>query len=156
VTFYLWCMVSEITRFYYKQYMASSWFSRQGSLYAILHDGFWKSDHDFLIGFHSNFYLRCMVTEITRFYCKPDMTSSWFICQGALQAIFHDGFWKSDHDFLIVIHSNFLSRMHGFRLNLILWPTRYDVIVISPLLGASGDFSWWILKEQPRLPDSFP
>jgi len=36
---------------------------------------------------------------------------------GALPAKFHDGFWKSDHDFLIAFHTNFLSRMHGFRDN---------------------------------------
>jgi len=55
------------------------------------------------------FYLGCMVSEITRFYCKPDMTmmtSSWLLCQGALQAIFKDEFWKSYHDFLIVFHSD--------------------------------------------------
>jgi len=36
--------------------------------------------------------------------------------KGALQAIFHDGFWKSDHDILIAFYSNFLSGMHGFRI----------------------------------------
>jgi len=50
----------------------------QGALYA-LHDGFWKSDHDFLIFF-----------EKTRFYCKPVMTSSWFLRQRASHAILHD------------------------------------------------------------------
>jgi len=25
----------------------------------------------------------------------------------ALQAIFHDGFWKSEYDFLIAFHTNF-------------------------------------------------
>jgi len=39
------------------------------------------------------FYLGCMFSEIMRFYCKPDMTSSWFFRQGALHAISHDGFW---------------------------------------------------------------
>jgi len=74
-----------------------------------------------------------MVCEITRFHSKPYMTSSRFLHQGALQAIFHDGFWKSDHDFLIVIHSNFVSGMQGFRDNEVLLPTGYDVIVIYPL-----------------------
>jgi len=68
------------------------------------------------------------------------MTSSSVLCQGALHAIFHDGFWKSDHDFLKVIHSNFLSGMHGFRDNGVLLQAGYDVIVISPLGGVSGDF----------------
>jgi len=126
-------------------------------LYAISQDGFWKSDHDFLIAFHIvTFYLRCMVSEITMFYCKPDMTSSWLRRQGALNAILHDGFWKSDHDLLIVFHSNFLSGMHGFRDNEVLLQGGYDVIVISPLGGTSGNFSWRILKERPWLPDSVP
>jgi len=42
------------------------------------------------------------------------MTSAWFLRQEALQAIFHDEFWKSDHDFLIAFNSNFLCAMHGF------------------------------------------
>jgi len=34
------------------------------------------------------FYLGYMVSEITRFYCKPDMTALWFLRQGQLRAIF--------------------------------------------------------------------
>jgi len=60
--------------------------------------------------------------------------------KGALQAIFHDGFGKSDHDFLIAFYTNFLSRMHGFRDNEVLLPTGNDVIVISPLGGVSHKF----------------
>jgi len=109
--------VSEIMKFYCQPYMRSSSVIRQGALHALFHKGFWKSDHDFLIAFHSNFYLRCMVSAITRFYCKPNLTSSWFLPQGALHAILQNGFWKSDHDFLIAFHSNFLSVMHGFQDN---------------------------------------
>jgi len=71
-----------------------------------------------------------MVSEITRFYCKADMTSSWFLRYGALHEIFHDGFWKSDRGFLIAFHSNFLSGMHSFRDNEVLLQDGYDVIVI--------------------------
>jgi len=42
---------------------------------------------------------------------------------------------------MIVIHSNFLSAMHGFRDNDVLLATGYEVMVISPPGGASGDFS---------------
>jgi len=111
--------------------MTSSWFLRYGALQAIFHDGFSKSDHDLLIAYNSNFYLGCMVSEITRFYCKPDMTSSRFLRQGAPQATFLDGFWKSDHDFLMTFYSNFLVTMPGFRDNKVLFQTGYDVIVIS-------------------------
>jgi len=43
-------------------------------------------------------------------------------------------------------HSNFLSGMHGFRDNEVLLPTRYDIIMISPFGGASGDFCDWFWK----------
>jgi len=46
--------------------------------------------------------------------------------------------------------------MHGFRNNEVLLQAGYDVIVIFPLGGASGDFSWRILKEQTLLADSVP
>jgi len=73
-----------------------------------------------------------MVSEITRFYCQPDFTSSSVLRQGALHPLFHDGFWNSVHDFLIALYSNFLSGMHGFRENGVLLQAGYNVIVISP------------------------
>jgi len=79
------------------------------------------------------------------------MTSSWFRRQEALNAIFHDWFWKSDPDFLIVFYNNFLSVMHGFRENEVILQTRNDVIMTSPQGGASGDFSWRILKDDHDL-----
>jgi len=77
------------------------------------------------------------------------MASSWFLNLGALQMIIHDGFWKSERDFLIVFHSNFSPGMHGFRDNEVLLLTGYDVIVIYPLGGALRYFIWQILKERP-------
>jgi len=77
------------------------------------------------------------------------MTSSWFLNQGALYAILHDGFWKSDHDFRIAFHSNFLSGMHGFRDNEVLLQAGHDVIVISPPEGAAHNFL--IMKGRSRL-----
>jgi len=56
----------------------------------------------------------------------------------------------------IVFHFNFSSGMHGFWDDEVLLQAGYDVIVIYPLGGASGDFSWRIQKEQPWLPDSVP
>jgi len=94
------------------------------------------------------------VSEITRFYCKPDMTSSRFLRQGSLHAILHDGFWKSEHDFLMAFHSNFLSVMHGFRDNEVLLLTGYDFIVDPPPGGRCTTFSGRILKERPWLPNS--
>jgi len=52
----------------------------------------------------------------------------------------------SDHYFLIVFHSNFLSGMHGFRDNEVLLKAGFNVIVISPPGSAELDFSW-ILKK---------
>jgi len=78
------------------------------------------------------------------------MTSSWFRRKGALQAIFHDEFRKSEHDFPIVFHINFLSGVHGFRDNEVLLPTGYDVIVISPLGEFHTLFVDGIWKSDPQ------
>jgi len=133
-------MVSEITRFHCKPDMTSSWFLHQGSLHAILLDGFWKSEHDFLIAFHSNF-LSVMLGFRDNEVLLP--TGYDFIISlppGALHVHFHDEFWKSDDDFLIVFHSNFLSGKHGFRDNLVLLQAGYDVIVISQPGDAARNF----------------
>jgi len=79
------------------------------------------------------------------------MTSSWFLRQVSFHAILHDGFWKSDHDFLIAFCSNFLSGMHGFRDYEVLLQDGYDDIVISPPGGVSRYFTWRILKGRHRL-----
>jgi len=41
---------------------------------------------------------------------------------------------------MIVIHSKFVSAMHGFRDNEVLQQAGYDIIVISPPEGASRYF----------------
>jgi len=114
--------------------------SPPGGLHAIFQDGFWKSDHDFLIAFHSNFYLKCMVSEITRFYCKPDMTSSGFLGQGRCTHFFDCRFWKGDPNFIIVLLCNYTSVVHRFRFNELFMFAGNDVIAISSLRGASGNF----------------
>jgi len=131
--------------------MRSSSFLRQGALQAHVDNRFWRSDHDFLIASNSSVYLGWIVSKITRLYCRPDMTSSSFLLQGTLYAILHDGFWKSDHDFLIAFHSNFLCGMHGFRDNEVLLQAEYDVLVIPPPRVDLRYFTWQILKERPRL-----
>jgi len=50
---------------------------------------------------------------------------------GGASGDFYDGFWKSDHDFLIVFHSNILSGMHGFWNNKVILQAGYGVIMIS-------------------------
>jgi len=62
--------------------------------------------------------------------------TSWFFRQGALRVIFQDGFWKTDQDLMIAIHSNILAAMHGIRDNEVLLQAGYYVIVISPPGGA--------------------
>jgi len=110
---------------------------RDRSLHAILHDRFWKSDHDFLIAFNSNFYLGCMVFEITRFYCKPDMTSSLFIHQGAPHAILIDGFWKGDPDFIFMFNWFFLSILNGLDV-IRLFVFGWDFPTWGEMLGVFG------------------
>jgi len=68
------------------------------------------------------------------------MTSSSVLRQGALHAHFQDGFWKSEHDFLIGFYSNFLSWMHGFRDLVVLFQAGCGVIATSPLGGAARYF----------------
>jgi len=133
--------------------MTSSWFGSQGALHAIFHDGFWKSDHNFLIVFHSNF-----VSEMLGFWDNMVLLQAGYDVimisspRGASDD-YSGRIWKSDHDFLIVFHSNFLSVMHGFRNNEVSLQAGYDVIVISTLGVASGKFSRRNLKERPWLFD---
>jgi len=65
-------------------------------------------------GIHCNFSSVKHGFRDNEVFCKPDITSSLFGRQRALHAIFHDGFRKSDHNFLLVFHNNILSGMHGF------------------------------------------
>jgi len=143
--------------------MTSSWLRRKEALQAIFHDGFWKSDHDFLIWRHHGFsarerfrrffmtnseratttfwwrsivtfYLGCMVSEIfPRFNCKADMTSSWFLRKGALHTGFVDGIWKSDPSFIIMVNW-FISRI-SYRFGVI----RHFILAgncpLRPILG---------------------
>jgi len=124
-----------------------------GNAAHTFYDGFWKSAHDFLIAFRSKFLSEMHGFRDNEVFCKSDITSSWFRRQGALQAIFHDGFRKSAYDFLIAFHSNFLYGMHGFRDNEVLLPTGNDVIVISPL---GGHFSQVLLTESERATPDLP
>jgi len=71
------------------------------------------------------------------------MTSSSVIRQWTL----HKDFWKSAHDFQLMIHRNFVVTIHGFRENEVLLQARNDVLVISPPGGASRYFIWRIVKD---------
>jgi len=114
-------MVSEVTRFYCQP------------LNAIFYDGFWKSDHDFLIVFHINFSSGMHGFRVNEVLLQGGYGVIMISPLGGASGDFYDGFWKSDHDFLIVFHINFLSGMHGFRDNEVFLQGWYDVIMISPL-----------------------
>jgi len=147
-------MVSKITRFYWKPDMTSSWFRRQGALNAIFNDWFWKSDRDLLIVFYYNSSSGMHGFRDNKVLLQARYDVIMIYSPRGASGNFYGGFWKSDHYFLIAFLSNFLSGMHSFRDNKVSLPTGYDVIMISPLKGASGNFLWRILKEQPWLPDS--
>jgi len=149
-------MVSKKTRFNCQPDMMSSWFICHGALRAIFLDGFWKSNHNFLIVIYSNFLSAMHNFRDNEVLLQAGYESLWFFRQGSLHAILHDKCWKSDHYFLIAFHSNCWSTMHGFRDNEVLLQAGYDVIVSPPLGGAVRTFSWRILKERPWLPDSVP
>jgi len=121
---------------------------RQRALHALVYDGFWKNNHDFMIVFHFNCFsgmhgfrdidgLSHAGYDVIVIY-----PPSW------ASRDFQDGFWKKSQDFMKVIDSTFLAAMYGFRDNEVLLPNGYDGIVISPPGGASRDYSWRILKER--------
>jgi len=129
------------------------------SFFQLLFAVFYKkllSDQDFMKVIHSNF-----LSAIHGFWDNDVLLPTGYDVivsppPGVFHAIFHDGFWNSDHDFLIAFHNNFLSGMHGFRDNEALLQAGYDVIVISPPEGAPRDYSSRILKEWTWIPDGVP
>jgi len=137
---YLRCMVSDIKMFYCQPDMTSSSVLRQEKLHTLFNDGFLKIDHDFQLMIHCNF-----IATMHSFRDKEVLLQAGYdvimISPMALQAIFHDGYWKSEHDFLIVINSNFLSAMHGFRDNEV-----FIVIIIS----IRGRFRWCFMTYSER------
>jgi len=64
-----------------------------------------------------------MVSEITRFYCKPGMTSLWFIRQGALHTGFVDEIWMIDPSFIIMVH------LHISRISHTVWKL-FDILFL--------------------------
>jgi len=119
------------------------------------HDELWKSDHDFLIGINSNFLSAMHGLRDNEVSLQARYDAIVNFPPGGASGDFKDGFWKSDHDFLIGTKSNFLSVKRDFRDNEVSLQAGYNVIAISPPGGASGDSSRWILIER-RLPRSVP
>jgi len=148
--------VSQRTRLYCQPDMTSSSVHRQMALHLHVLDGFWRSDHDLIIASRNNFSSGMHGFRDNEVLLQARYDVIVIFPPGALNAIWHDGFWKSNHDFLIACHSNFLSGMHAFRDNEVLLQAGYDVIVISQLGGASRYFTKRILKERPWLSDSVP
>jgi len=127
-----------------------------GVLQANFHDWFWWSGHHFLIAFHSNFSSGMHSFRDNEVLLQGGY---YIIVISPLGSASWDFSWwimKSDYDFLITFYNNFLYGMNGFRDNEVLLQGGYDVIVISPLRGASSEFSCRILKERRWLPDSVP
>jgi len=122
----------------------------------FFHDGLWKSERDFLIVFLDKFLSEMHGFRDDEVLLKAGYDVSVISPLVGVSGNFSWRILKDDHDFLVAFYTNFLSRMHGFRDNEVLLPTRYDVIVISPQGGASGNFSWRILKERPWPADSVP
>jgi len=133
-------MVSEITSFYCQPDMRSSSVRCQEALHAFFHEGFWKSDHDFLIVFHTNFLFGMQVFEIPGFIASRIWRHRPSSANRTLHANYHDGFWKSDHYFLIAFHCNFLCGMHGFQDEVVIFEAACDVIMISLPGGVARNF----------------
>jgi len=90
---------------------------RQGALHTHFHDGFRESDHDYLIAFHSNFLSGMYSFRDNEVLLQVGHDVIMISPPGGAARNFYDAFWKSDRDFLIVIQSNFLFAMQGFRDN---------------------------------------
>jgi len=103
----------------------------QGVLYEIFHDWFWKTNHDFMILIHINFLAAVHGFRDNEVLLPTAYDVIVIPPPGALFAIFHEGFWTSDHDFLIAFHGNFSAVMHDFRDNEVLLHTRFDVIMFQ-------------------------
>jgi len=93
---------------------------------ALFNDGSWQSEHDLLLAFHSNFLSGMHGFRDNEVILQAGYDVIVISPPGGASGFFHDGFPKSNYDFLIVIHSNFLSAMHGFQDSEALLP-HYDV-----------------------------
>jgi len=134
---------------------------------------------DILIVFHSNFYVGCVVSEKARFYCKSNFPMTFYknllswihgfrnnevLLQARYDVIvsfslvgasgeFHDGIWKSDHDFLIVFHSNLLSVMQGFPSTLLFSPPLpYPGLLFTTVSYPSSSSQPYLTQISPILP----
>jgi len=144
VTFYLGCMVSEMTRFYCQPDMTSSWFLRL-AFHTLFMTNSERVIYDFLKAVYINFF-SCHAWFPSNEVLLPtgyDVIVS--PPSGVLWAIFHDEFRKIEHDFRIAFHINFYLGCMVSEL------TRF-----YPPGDVSLTFSWRILKERPWLPDSVP
>jgi len=99
-----------------------------------------------MIMFHSNFLSGMRDNEVL-FPTGYDVIVS--LPPGDAARTFLDGFWKSDHDFLIALYSIFSAVMHGFQDEEVLLRTVYDVIFSSSLGGVSHKLCWRNLKKRP-------
>jgi len=86
-----------------------------------------------------------MVSEITRFYCKPVMTSSSFLRQRSLYAILRDGFWKGDPDFIFMFNWHVLSILNGLD---VFW--RYSTFCIWLGFPYGAKFCFVFAKWSPK------
>jgi len=74
-----------------------------------------------------------------------------FSARGRCTQFFDCRFWKGDPDFILVLHCNYTSIVHGVRLNELFMFAGNGVIAISSLGDASGNLWLRILKGRPGL-----
>ena len=87
------------------------------------------------------FRLSYTVSEIMRFSCKPKMTSSLYLRQGALRTVLDDGIRKNVNGSLSGFNAMFYSVKHRFRGNDVFLPTGNYVMMLYPLGGALRSFN---------------
>jgi len=91
-----------------------------------------ESDHDFQKAFYSNSRYWMHGFRDNDVLLQAGYNVIVIFPLGAFQAIFHDGFRKSDHDFLLVVNGNFCPNSNGLEV------IRYFLLRGISLLGFFG------------------
>jgi len=152
VTFAPTCTISEVLRFSWMREMTSCQFLREGALWTVFDDRFWKIDTNFLSVVNGSFCSNTHHFRDIEVFLDAGNDVTAVSPLGAPYTVFDGGFWKIDTNFLSVVNSNYCSKTHHFRDIEIFLVAGNDVIAVSPLGDAVYSFRWWILKDRHQLP----
>ena len=109
---------------------------RKGAQQVIFECVFRKGDHNFISAFDNN-HMSNHMSIMHHFRYNQVLSSAGndvivLSPQRALQVNNKGGFWKGNHDFMLVFKNNHTSIMHRFRYNQLLLLAGSNVIVWPP------------------------